>query len=497
MFYPGDLRSGIALALQEAKPVACFVVDQSPESAAWQSSHLVDEQVTRALNAKAITLRIEAASEEAGNGHLLLELRAGTPQHEFKAAILRALSSTPSATNPISISQTSSQDLSRDERLSESTSPEEQINTPLNSPADSVSAITSTSSHTRAQNSNATASDATPSAAISSSDVQQGSVVERLLSERRSKLEKKKEENDAALKAERKAKAKERAATLGVDPKTLDSKQAQYAQQRRQRETEARAERERVLRLIEHDKAERKEREEQRKRTAIVETANHSGTDRQEHGQPPILDPAQQRILKHRSSMSSSDCSLQIRLMDGSSIRSRFLSTDTLGSNVKPWIDRQRSDGGTPYSLKQILSPAPNRTLSITEERNTLQELGLLPTCTLVLVPIHGYTTVYNQNNGIVSKGLSTCYNGISAVVKLIMTVLLALLEILHLKPSRRTMHENEQDAQHHNLKKPTPGTTSGIKIHGLRDQRDRDEKQYYNGNQLNFEPREDDDEKK
>ena len=66
MFYDGDLQSGIALALQENKSVACFLTDNGSESRRWQESYLTDEQIGIALRSRTVTLRIEAGSQEAG-----------------------------------------------------------------------------------------------------------------------------------------------------------------------------------------------------------------------------------------------------------------------------------------------------------------------------------------------------------------------------------------------------------------------------------------------
>lgn len=65
MFHEGDLKSGIALALQEQKCFACFIKDEGEESRRWEQDYLTDHQLVTALNAKAITLRIEASSQEA------------------------------------------------------------------------------------------------------------------------------------------------------------------------------------------------------------------------------------------------------------------------------------------------------------------------------------------------------------------------------------------------------------------------------------------------
>lgn len=66
MFYEGSLQSGIALALQESKAVVCFVRDDGDASKRYEDEYLKDPQITLALSAKAVTLRLDAESQEAG-----------------------------------------------------------------------------------------------------------------------------------------------------------------------------------------------------------------------------------------------------------------------------------------------------------------------------------------------------------------------------------------------------------------------------------------------
>lgn len=105
MFHQGDLQSGIALAIQQSKSVACFVrgtrstpscvdesthsnrtLDDDRESSEWENEWLQEEQVRGANNScpyteivllidhkvaqvlttKAVVLRLQAGSQEAG-----------------------------------------------------------------------------------------------------------------------------------------------------------------------------------------------------------------------------------------------------------------------------------------------------------------------------------------------------------------------------------------------------------------------------------------------
>ena len=82
MFYSGDLQSGIALALQQSKSVACFITDEDVKSKEWEDSFLPDDSVATVLRRKAVTLRILADSQSAGF------LKAYYPVHDVPSMII-------------------------------------------------------------------------------------------------------------------------------------------------------------------------------------------------------------------------------------------------------------------------------------------------------------------------------------------------------------------------------------------------------------------------
>src|ERR1700738_961877 len=63
MFYEGDLQSGIALAVQQAKAVLCFVKDESSTSEQWEA---VLSDIAELVKAETVALRLNAGSQEAG-----------------------------------------------------------------------------------------------------------------------------------------------------------------------------------------------------------------------------------------------------------------------------------------------------------------------------------------------------------------------------------------------------------------------------------------------
>ena len=300
---------------------------------------------------------------------------------------------------------------------------------------------------------------------------QPSQAVQNLLADRRRRLEIDKKEKDTAEKAERKSKAEARKEAINVAPDSAKAKQATYAVQQKKRQQEAKLERERILRQIEHDKAERKEKEARRKEIAMAEAEGMDGAG-------GLVDQQLTGEVSSLKSTRSKECAVQIRLFDGSTIRSRIPSDQTLRGNVRPWVDHHKSDD-VPYTFKHVLTPMPNRTLSISEEEETLQSLGLTPSATLVIVPIQGYTNAYSDGQGIVSKGASAGYNVVSAGAGIITGALGTFLGF-----GRATAPGDNPEAR--NDEADTTGVGSGINIRTLRDQRaDQDDHPLYNGNQV------------
>ena len=296
--------------------------------------------------------------------------------------------------------------------------------------------------------------------------------------ERSLKLEKDKEQKEAAEKAEQKSKAEERKAAMVSDPTSAKAKQMTYAQQQKHRQIEAKLERDRIVRQIELDKVERRENEERRKALAMVEAE-----DKELNEHYPLGPKAS---VPHGHLISSRDCSLQIRLFDGSNIRQRFSPSHTLRKAVRQWVDEQRPEGDTPYTFSQILTPLPNRTLSISEEEDTLQNLGLVPSATLVLIPVQGYTEAYGSNQGFLARGALAGYNVISTGAELLRGAFGIFLGVGRPTNHRQESLNVDQGDEGASTQQNPRTVPSGINIRTLRDQQnDREPHQFYNGNQV------------
>ena len=457
------------------------------------------------------------------NGLLIIDLRAGEKKDQFKNAILRALSSTSSqpqhtlSQSPDSHISTAAQD-TLDQTLpqastlatssysthpslsqpgttdpgvhrSSATSPSPSIQSNSSNTNPDARSFAARSTIDRANMAPSDSPNVHPAAAAPSNAVwptvatstargpQPSQDVQNLLADRRRRLEKEKREKEAAESAERKAKAEARKGATDSAPNSAKAKQATYAAQQRKQHQEAKLERERILRQIEHDKAERREKEERRKAMAKAEAEGNDGAG-------GLVDQQLASEVNSPKATRTRDCALQVRLFDGSTIRCRFPSDQTLRGHVRPWVDEKRSDD-VPYTFKQVLTPMPNRTLSISEEEETLQSLGLSPSATLVITPVQGYTTAYRSRQGIVSKGASAGYSVISTGAGLVTGTLGSFLGLGRATASGGVSDDHDDTIQS-NAEADTIESGSGIKIRTLQDQRDgQEDQQLYNGNQV------------
>ncbi|KAF2752322.1 hypothetical protein M011DRAFT_394345 [Sporormia fimetaria CBS 119925] len=455
MFHEGSLQSGISRAIQEQKVVACFVRDEGEESSTWENEWLPNGWISNLLEQKAILLRIQAGSQEAGflsafcplttiptllviqNGQLQQQLVAGASKEEFINSLRKALGATAIPSASLSTASQAHQVAV--------------VPQPSATPTDSGNERPATATEQR----------------IPVSPI---------------------------LPPSRKAKGKEKAAPVDSNTEQSATRAAQSARDAlRKKKQEEKQELARIKARIEADKAERKAEAEARKaeRERLASAATTAS---------PV--PS----AKGNSRSQSAEVHLNVRLFDGRTIRSTFPRTSKLQDNVRPWIDdevKARAESFNqnhpPYYFKQILAPLPSRELSAGEENETLGDLGLAPSATLVLVPIKGYTEAYENSGG---GAVSSVLGGVTGLVG----------EAFSLAHNAASYAANALGAVVGYGAPPPQGSTqaaaservpaspatdnlarSGIRVRTLADQRESQPRQeLYNGNQLNFEPNHD-----
>ncbi|OLN86037.1 UBX domain-containing protein 4 [Colletotrichum chlorophyti] len=461
MFFTGSLQEGIATALQQSKCVFCFVTESS---------------VASLLQDEAVALRLKKGSEEAGylaaifplpntptvviikNGDLKEYIVAGTSKDEFVRRVTTALrgaqgQSEPAASTPVPPPAPVAQ---HTDDLYEETS---QAAAPSTNPQSQEPSRTSTSSSSRGP--------ATPT-----QEEDNAATLRAVLAERAARLE--------AQRLESEQKEKEARAAAREKAEADNSKQAadtrNHKEALKKSRQEAAEEKARILKKIEDDRAERRARAAQR---AAV---------REQTSSPKLGDVAAALTRSESSSLAPSTSgasgmtALQVRLFDGSTIRSRFPSSKTLGGDVRAWIDEQGTDGAKePYRFKVVLAPQPSRRIDDTEEGKSLAELGLSPSSTLVLAPVGAHASAY--------EGSSV---GAMALTFLLLPLTLlqwlwGLISGVFSGLGTRGQAE-EAGAEPVTVREQRKGRFSQFANPDDR----RGDHQLYNGNSLNFEPRPD-----
>jgi hypothetical protein len=280
--------------------------------------------------------------------------------------------------------------------------------------------------------------------------------VQTLLTERAARLEAQRKQEAERRRVEAQRKKEEDAAK----PKIPDaqSKHLDEIKKRQRQEREARA---RILQQIEDDKAARRaQREESKQQRA----AGASTED--------VTAPSQSKPIHV-----DGNCKLQVRLFDGSTVRGQFPASHRLGSEVRKWVDEAPSmDGvGVGYAFKVIQTPMPSRSIDVGEEGQTLAELGLAPSATLVLVPAKkGTVGAYPAAGG----------NVLSRIIAFLVSILTGLLSFVttmfSTAPAPAAVQSEWQDQS-----AAASGRDQGRKGGMDRLRERRDQQQFYNGNSV------------
>ena len=300
-----------------------------------------------------------------------------------------------------------------------------------------------------------------------------------MLAEHRQHLEKDGKDKEDAEKPNQKAEAESQREAIDYNPTSAKAQQADYVKQQQKRKYEAKLERERILRNIESNKAERKERDERRKALAYADAEEKDGAE-------GLVNRQLTREVSQRHDKGFSECAVQVRLFDGSTIRQRFPVEQSLRIHVRSWIAEQTLD--TPYTFKQILTPKPNRNISIVEEEQSLYSLGFFPSATLVILPVQGYTSAYTGCQTILFRGVFAAYTVVNSGVRMVIGALGTFLGMggTNMAGSRPEPISAVDPAP--SLQRNAIDTRPRTIVRTLRDQdqhEDHSNHQLYNGNQV------------
>lgn len=242
------------------------------------------------------------------------------------------------------------------------------------------------------------------------------------------------------------------------DPKKRDRND--FADSVRKKQREAREERKRILKQIEDNKLARRDAVATKAREGVsTSTSSGSSTD---------------------AKKTSEKAAIMVRLYDGSTLRNRFAKGSSLRGDIRKWVDSNRNDGSTsPYKFRVVLNPSDSRLIDDTEEDRTLEELGLTPSATLVLVPVPNFVAA-DSGGGLIQKT--------TTLLVWFYTMITTLFSGLFGAGTASRSEEMEMDELDADGRQETQrGKSSGSRVNTLQDtaRQRRHDHQLYNGNSV------------
>ncbi|KAF2675119.1 hypothetical protein BT63DRAFT_474778 [Microthyrium microscopicum] len=268
--------------------------------------------------------------------------------------------------------------------------------------------------------------------------------------------------------------------TSPQQPPTRSQPTQDWAAQQRARNLKAREERDRILAQIERDKKARAAAAAERKRLASGDQTSPNTTSSSTTG------PS--RALR------GSSAHIQTRLLSGRTIRSSLPATASISKDLRPSIDEALAaddEGRVPaYKLAVIgIPPQTAREIALGEEGQTVADLGLMPSATIVVVRVAGAVDAYaGAGSGIVGTVLGVpgrliggAFGVVGAVGGAVTGALGSVLGVAGAAsgPTRNT--ESPDGGEQQNQRGVNIGT-----VGAMRADSEREERQLYNGNQSN-----------
>jgi hypothetical protein len=210
----------------------------------------------------------------------------------------------------------------------------------------------------------------------------------------------------------------------------------------------------------------------------------------------------QSRITTSSKGSQAKTVNLQVRLFDGRTIRSTFARTATLQSEVRKWVEDEFAKLPTddpninnkklpPFYFRHILPPQPSRELSAGDESQSLGDIDLAPSATLVLVPVKGYTEAYSGSGGGVVGSATGLVGGafglLSSTVGYAGSMLGSVIGYGSTPAPEASAGQTTGSTESQASQQPHSLDRASIRVRTLADQRAREpnNQRFYNGNQV------------
>ncbi|KAK6522108.1 hypothetical protein TWF281_002675 [Arthrobotrys megalospora] len=385
IFFSGRIEEAIQATVANQKPLACFVTDESDDSNVWEQDYLSDDSVSASLKESAVTVRLLKDSTEANYLNAFCSITTYPTLLVIKNGGA-GIDGLTVITNPISkedfvakISSTFSNIAAPSANLLDGVNSSPSFPEP--SPAATVTSTAPATTSTPIQEAPASTSDSLPANTQFPPESDTGRRLASIQAQHRERIARLKAQREAAeLEAQKKRELARREDTQAMASAAEAQKSRsnkQYADEQKKRKMEAEKERRRVLEQIKADREEMRIREANRKAIAAEAEAAELAAS------APVCDvPAGG---KGKEVPKDGQCNLAFRLFDGSRISHKFPADATVEGDVRPWLDNNRTDSNHPYKL--VVQSASMSSKNI-EGSSSLSELGLYPSAILILKPV-------------------------------------------------------------------------------------------------------------
>ncbi|KAF3930212.1 hypothetical protein ABW20_dc0103120 [Dactylellina cionopaga] len=490
IFFSGRIEEAIAATVANQKPLVCFVTDESDDSNVWEQEYLHDETISTPLKDSAITVRLLKESTEANYLNafcaittyptLLIIKNGGAgvdgltvvsnpiSKEDFVSKIQATFSNQPTASLLDGVN-------------SSPTFPVTQSADPT--PSAPAAPIATSSAPTTQETQQPT--DDLPANTQFPPDSATARRLASIQEQHRERITRLKAQREAAEREEEKKRELARRQDTKAMTEASESQKSrsnrQYAEEQRKRKMEMEKERRRVLEQIKADREEMKIREMNRKAIAAEAELSESAAS------------YEVKDSQKGKGRESGDCNLAFRLFDGSRISNKFPSDATVEKDVRPWLDKNRTDSAQPYKLVMQAVGASSKNI---EGSSTLGDLGLSPSAILILKPIPS-SRVASAFAPISRATTSTGQHNFFIAFLLSVWLMIKTFLGMHNPNASVRVGEKEKAESEDNISSEATGSTPVVsrdaakkRIRTLHDGDGDKRSAYYNGNQLDFEPK-------
>ncbi|RVD90165.1 uncharacterized protein DFL_001141 [Arthrobotrys flagrans] len=504
IFFSGRIEEAIQATVANQKPLACFVTDEGDDGNLWENDYLSDDSVSTSLKTSAVTVRLLKDSTEANYLNAFCSITTYPTLLIIKNGGA-GVGGLTVITNPISKEEFIAKISSTFSNLTAPANLLDGVNSspsfPTATPTATTPSQTTTTTSPPPQEPTPSTSDSLPANTQFPPESDTGRRLASIQAQHRERIARLKAQREAAeLEAQKKRELSRREDTQAMAAAAEAQKSRsnkQYADEQKKKKMEAEKERRRVLEQIKADREEMRIREANRKAIAAEAEAAAAGGG---------LTRTVTVEGKGKEVPSGGQCNLAFRLFDGSRISNKFPADATIEGDVRPWLDNNRTDSNHPYKL--VVQSSGMSSKNIEGTSSSLSELGLYPSAILILKPIA--SSKVSSAFAPARRSASGVNNQQNFLIAFLLSIWLMIKTFLGLHdPSANVVVGEKKDRKEKSgssggsedegvtaassASVSTPVVSRDVAKKRIRTLHDGDgdkRSAYYNGNQLDFEPK-------